>query len=221
VWIVVAAYNEQGVVGSVVRGLRQQYPNVVVVDDGSSDGTGRRALEAGAVVLRHPVNLGQGAALQTGVTFALDQGAERVATFDADGQHDVGDLRRMLDLLDAKGADVVLGSRFLGQAVGMTRVRRTVLRLAVLFTTLTTGVRLTDAHNGLRVFTRAAARCLAIRRNRMGHASEIIETIARHRLRFVEAPVTIYYTEYSKAKGQKLSNAVNIVGEIVMEKVRK
>jgi glycosyltransferase involved in cell wall biosynthesis len=219
VWVVVAAYNEGQVIGRVVAGCRAVWPNVVVVDDGSSDDTGVAARGAGAVVLRHIINLGQGAALQTGIDYALAQGARFLVTFDADGQHRVDDIAPMLAALEEARADVVLGSRFLGQAIGLPRLRRVMLKAAVLFTWATTGLRLTDAHNGLRVLTARAAGAIRIRQNGMAHASEIIEQIARHRLICVEHPVTVLYSTYSRAKGQKLSNSVAILADLMMGRI--
>src|SRR5947207_2563577 len=143
IFVVVAAFNEAWGIGRVIEDLRQTYSNVVVVDDGSSDFTADCALAAGAVVLCHPVNLGQGAALQTGITYALARGGAFVATFDADGQHSSADIAAMRRALTEHKAEVALGSRFLGNAVGMSRSRRIMLRLAVLFTRLTTGLRVT------------------------------------------------------------------------------
>jgi len=214
VWVVIPAFAEAPVIGDTVRGVLARYPRVVVVDDGSTDDTAGVAHAAGAVVLRHPINLGQGAALQTGIEYALRRGADLIVTFDADGQHRVGDVAAMIEALDRAGADVALGSRFLGTAVGLPRMRRIVLKLAVQFTAITTGLRLSDAHNGLRVLTRHAAEAIEIRQDRMAHASEIVHCIARHGLRHVEVPVTVLYTEYSLAKGQRLSNLFAILGEI-------
>jgi len=219
--VVMAAFNEAGVIGGVVRDLRQNYPNVVVVDDGSTDSTGACALAGGAVVLRHPVNLGQGAALQTGITYALAQGGEFVVTFDADGQHASSDIASMVRALLEQDAEVALGSRFLGRAIGMSPARRMLLRSAVLFTRLTTGLKVTDAHNGLRVFTRAAARKIKISQNRMAHASELLNQISRHKMRYVEVPVTILYTSHSMAKGQTLLGAADIVGDLVLGKLAR
>jgi glycosyltransferase involved in cell wall biosynthesis len=185
------------------------------VDDGSVDATASAALAAGAIVLRHAVNAGQGAALQTGIDYALANGATYVATFDADGQHHVEDLVTMLAVLQASPHDIVLGSRFLGHAEGLTVARRLVLKAAVLFTNLTTGLKLTDAHNGLRVMTASAARQLHIRQDGMAHASELIEQIGRLGLRFAEVPVTITYSDYSRAKGQRLSNSLLILRDLV------
>lgn len=220
-WIVIPAYNEGSVVGGVVCKVRASYDHVVVVDDCSRDNTQAEALAGGAIVLRHPLNLGQGAALETGIRYALSQGAKTIVTFDSDGQHRVEDIGVLLEQQARTGADVVVGSRFLGHASDIPRLRRLVLKLAVIFTSITSGVRLTDAHNGLRLFTRSAAEKIRITQNRMAHASEIVNKIGALSLRVVEAPVTILYTEYSLAKGQKLSNAINILTELFVARITK
>jgi glycosyltransferase involved in cell wall biosynthesis len=212
--VIVPAFNESSVIGPSVRSLRSRFAHVVVVDDGSVDATASSALAAGAVVLRHAVNAGQGAALQTGIDYALARGAAYVATFDADGQHQVEDLVTMLAALQGGSQDIVLGSRFLGHAEGLPLARRIVLKAAVWFTNLTTGLRLTDAHNGLRVMTDSAARRLHIRQDGMAHASELIEQVGRLGLRYAEVPVTITYSDYSKAKGQRLSNSFLILRDL-------
>jgi polyprenyl-phospho-N-acetylgalactosaminyl synthase len=210
-WVVVPALNEGLVIRRSVAALHAVFPNVVVVDDGSEDATGPEALESGAIVLRHPLTLGQGAAIQTGITFALCRGAAYIATFDADGQHCVEDLKQMLEILCRERCDIVLGSRFLGRARGMSRARSALIRTATLFTNLTTGVKLTDAHNGLRVMTGATAGRLRIVQDRMAHASELIAQIGQLKLDVREAPVTITYSAYSTAKGQKMSNSFGIL----------
>lgn len=220
-FFVVAAYNEGTVIARTVREIRQRYPHVVVVDDGSRDRTAQEALAAGATVLVHPLNQGQGAALQTGIDYALEQGAERIVTFDGDGQHDLDDVPVMLEAMDRGGVDVVLGSRFLGRTSGMPWRRRVFLKVAVLFTNLTTGIRLTDTHNGLRMLGADAARRIRITQNGMAHASEILEQIAAARLSWVEVPVHIRYTEYSLSKGQSMSNAVRILSDLFGSRMTK
>jgi polyprenyl-phospho-N-acetylgalactosaminyl synthase len=214
-WVVVPALNEAQVIRRSVSELREVFANVVVVDDGSEDSTGNEALAAGAVVIRHPINLGQGATIQTGIEYALSRGAEFLATFDADGQHRVEDLREMLRVLRERKPDIVLGSRFLGRAEGIGRARRLVLKAALVFTNLTTGVRLTDAHNGLRVMPAATARRLRIRQDGMAHASELVAQIGRLGLAVREVPVTITYSEYSVGKGQRMSNSFRIVLDLL------
>jgi len=215
VWIIVPAFNEQSTIEQVVSGLRRLYPNVAVVDDCSTDLTVVRASAAGAYVLRHPVNLGQGAALQTGVDFALQNGASHIVTFDADLQHRAEDIPSLLEALRESGADFALGSRFLRKTTNIDLSRELLLKAAVLFTRLTTELKLTDVHNGMRAMSRRGASTLRIRQNRMAHASEILQQIARSRLPYVEVPVTVEYTPYSRAKGQRLSNSVNIVLELL------
>jgi len=210
IWVVIAAYNEASVIARVVGEVARRGYAVVVVDDGSADETADRAAAVAAVV-RHPVNLGQGAALQTGIDYALQQGAGVVVTFDADGQHRAADIEHLVAALREAGADFALGSRFLGQAVALSTARRLLLRAATLFTQLTTGLRLTDTHNGLRAMTRRGAEKIRLRQNRMAHASEILAQIAASGLPYVEVPVRIEYTAYSLAKGQRLGDALTIL----------
>ncbi len=202
VWVICPAYNEETTVARVVTSVRQAGLNVVMVDDGSIDRTCERAARAGAAVVRHPINLGQGAALKTGIDYALSQGADILVTFDADGQHRVSDIPVMLHALVRERADFALGSRFLDRVPNVPITRRMLLWGATLFTRMTTGLRLTDTHNGLRAFTRRGAAALGLRQNRMAHASEMLSDLAASGLPYVEVPVTIDYTAYSMAKGQ-------------------
>ncbi len=219
VWIVITAYNEKESIGPVLDDLLQSFKQIVVVSDGSVDGTAAEVLQRPVWLVEHGVNLGQGAALQTGIAFALSRNAAHVVTFDADGQHDPQDIPVLLDALARESADFALGSRFLGKAQGIPWNRKFMLRLAVLFTRIISGVALTDAHNGLRAMTRRGAEKIRITMNRMEHASEIIDQIARSGLRYVEAPVTIRYTPESLAKGQKTSAALRLGIKLLLEKV--
>lgn len=224
VWVVMPLHNEQSVIAHVVRSARAVLPNLVCVDDGSRDDSAAIAEAAGAVVVRHPVNLGQGAALQTGFDFALsDPGMRYVVTFDADGQHRVDDAEAMLHRIRRGDVHAVFGSRFLDRpdrASTAGALKKLVLRSAVAYTNLTTGVRLTDAHNGLRVLERRVVEGISITQHRMAHASEIVSQIGRLRLGgdpvvVVEEPVSIVYSDYSRAKGQSLWNSVNILAELI------
>jgi glycosyltransferase involved in cell wall biosynthesis len=208
-------YNEATVVGKVIEGLLGTFPNVVCIDDGSRDGSVVVARNAGAVVVEHPVNLGQGAALQTGIEYALqDPQTDSIVTFDADGQHRVEDAAAMVARLRTESLDVVLGSRFLDSRTKLTAMKRIVLKVAALQMKLSTGLDLTDAHNGLRVLGRDVAGRINLTQNRMAHASELVHQLAAFKVRYVEHPVHIIYTDYSKAKGQSLLNSVNIVADL-------
>lgn len=222
VCVVVPMFNEATSVGSVLRDLNPSFPRVVCVDDGSADDSADVAAAAGATVVRHPVNLGQGAALQTGFAFALtDPGVAHVITFDADGQHRRRDAVEMLETARRQGVDVVLGSRFLSPAdVEVPQLRRLVLRAATTYTRRTTGLALTDTHNGLRVLSRRAVESLDLTLAGMAHASQLLGLIARHELSYVEAPVTIDYTDYSRSRGQSSLNALNIAFDLAVERMR-
>jgi glycosyltransferase involved in cell wall biosynthesis len=219
VWVVIAAYNEARAIGLVLAGLAGLPYRVLVVDDGSTDGTAHIAGHAGVEVLSHPINLGQGAALQTGIDYALLHGASHVVTFDADGQHRPEDIAGLLTALAANDADFALGSRFRGGAIDLPALRRLMLRAATWFTRLTTGLDITDVHNGLRAMTRRGAGRLRLRQNRMAHASEILHQIAASGLRYVEAPVTIQYSRYSLAKGQRASEFVVILLDLFAQRL--
>jgi len=217
--VVVPAYNEASVIARILHELCATFSVVVCVDDGSSDSTYAAACTTPAHVLRHCINLGQGAALETGIEYALTLPVRYVATFDADGQHRVSDLIAMRRALAESGDDIVLGSRFTGSATDMPRAKRWLLRAAVHFSRWTTGLHLTDTHNGLRVFTRRVAADLHLKEPGYGHASEILDTVAQHHWRVREAPVTIDYTEYARAKGQSMLNAINIAADTLTAKV--
>ncbi|ALO66321.1 glycosyl transferase [Arthrobacter alpinus] len=208
-------YNEATVVGDVISGLLPVFPHVVCIDDGSSDGSQNVAREAGALVVQHPVNLGQGAALQTGIEYALcDPATTEIVTFDADGQHRVEDALAMVARIRSGEAEVVLGSRFLDDRTQVSKMKRLVLRVAAVQSRWSTGMALTDAHNGLRAFGVGTAARIDLKQNRMAHASELIHQLAEIKPRWVEHPVEIIYTDYSKAKGQSLLNSVNIVADL-------
>ncbi|MGZ8368670.1 MAG: glycosyltransferase family 2 protein [Rhodoplanes sp.] len=219
--VVIAAYNEAPVITSVVADIRRASYPAVVVDDGSTDATGEIAARAGAFVVTHPVNLGQGAALQTGLDFALAQGADVIVTFDADGQHRPADIAPLIAALAANKADYALGSRFLGGAVNLPRKRRVMLAAATWFTRLTTGLDLTDTHNGLRAMTRRGASRIRLKQNRMAHASEILHQIAQGGLAYVEVPVTIEYSAYSLGKGQTLSESLAILIDLFARRMHR
>lgn len=209
-FVVIPAFNEAAAIGQVARGVAEVYPNVVVVDDGSLDDTQAAARQSAKYVLRHALNRGQGAAIQTGIEFALKAGAKYIVTFDADGQHRVEDIAALVTPIWRGECDIALGSRFLGEAEGLSSGRRITLKLGVLFTRVTSGVKLTDTHNGLRAFSRAAAELIEIKLDGMAHASELIDLIVRSGLRYKEVPVTIRYTAYSTAKGQSSRGAIRV-----------
>jgi glycosyltransferase involved in cell wall biosynthesis len=216
-WVVVPLYNEASVIGGVIQALLPHFPNVVCVDDGSTDGSAAVALNAGAHLVEHPINLGQGAALQTGIEYALSHSScEYIVTFDADGQHRIEDAQDMVAVARQKDAAIVFGSRFLDDRTRPGWMKRVILKTAVWVTNLTTSVKLTDAHNGLRVIRRDAASQIQLKQDRMAHATEIVLQLGDTGLPWIEHPVELLYTDYSKSKGQSVLNSVNILVDLVV-----
>jgi glycosyltransferase involved in cell wall biosynthesis len=218
VCVVIPVHNEATVIADVVREVRRVYPLVVCVDDGSSDDSAAAIVEGGGILVQHPVNLGQGASLQTGIEMALHfSDVEYVVTFDGDGQHDIADVEVMLEVLESGSAQIVFGSRFLdARTDNIGWAKRAVLRAAVKYTQLSSGLSLTDAHNGLRAFTRKVAADLDLQMNGMAHASEFVTVVARTKVPYAEVPVHIRYTDYSRGKGQPLMNGVNIIFDLLL-----
>lgn len=215
-WLIVPCYNEGPVIREVLVNALQTFPNIVAVNDGSADNSAEQIHQAGAHLVNHPVNLGQGAAIQTGVEYARAQpGARYFVTFDADGQHQVKDVVRMVRRLREEPVDIVVGTRFAGEQEDsqVPLLKRIVLKTVVFLSPRSRKLGLTDAHNGLRAFNAKVAAEMNIRMNGMSHASEIVGMMDDRKWRVAEEPVDILYTEYSKAKGQSLVNGVNILAD--------
>lgn len=220
IFVVVPAYNEAEMIRPVVDKLVSFHYSIVVVDDGSRLNLFPLLRGAPVHYLRHRVNLGQGAALQTGIAYALALGASFIVTFDADGQHEGADIGRFIRLLAADKADIVLGSRFMDEAVhNMSARRKITLQLARYINYLFTGLLLSDAHNGMRAMNRKAAEAIRIHENRMAHATEILSQIKDKKLRYAELPVHVYYTSYSRAKGQSVFAGFRILFDLLLAKL--
>lgn len=220
VFVIIPAHNETKMIRSVVEDLLPHHYSIVVVDDGSSIDHSIFLRNLPVYFLRHCINLGQGAALQTGIEFALSKQAEYIVTFDADGQHQATDIPKLLQKFCNDDADVVLGSRFLTDSVhNMPKRREISLHLARFVNYFLTGLLLTDAHNGLRAMNKKAASTVQFQQNRMAHATEILIQIKKRNLRFVEVPVKIEYTPYSISKGQNIWSGFRIFFDILLHKI--
>lgn len=216
-FIIIPAYNEAKNIGRVISGLFEQgFKRVVVIDDGSTDETGKIASQAGAVVLRHQINRGQGAALQTGNQYAWQQGAELVVHFDGDGQFNPADINLALIVMKESGVDAVLGSRFLdGRSQIPALKKHFILPLARWLNYLFTGLKLTDAHNGFRILNRAALAKINISQDRMAHNTEIVRQIKQGRLKFSEVPVEVRYHRYGQPG---FSGGFKIIRDLILSK---
>jgi glycosyltransferase involved in cell wall biosynthesis len=219
IFFVIPAYNEGEKIRHVVLDLQKTgYKNIVVIDDGSKDNTYDSCQGLKIHTLKHIINRGQGAALKTGIDFALLHGADAIVTFDSDGQHRVEDLPAMLKPVLNGEVDVTLGSRFL-KKTNLPFTRKILLKGAVLIQWVFYGVKLSDAHNGYRVLSRSAAEKIHISADRMEHASEIVEEIIKKKISFKEVPVIIRYTDYSVKKGHgSYLGALRIFFKMIMKK---
>lgn len=221
-FFVIAAFNEEKSIVNVINSLKSHnYYDIVVVDDGSRDKTSELASKEGVVVLRHIINRGQGAALKTGIQFALKNNADIIVTFDADGQHDVDDVDKLIKPVVSGIADVALGSRFLEKMhySNVPFFRKFFLKGGAFLIWFMYGIKLSDSHNGFRALSRKSAELIDIRSDGMAHASDILEEIKKKSLRFVEVPVNIKYTEYSLSHGQRTMDAFKILYRMIVSKL--
>ena len=219
IYIIVPCYNEGTQLRTTVSELLERGYGVVVVDDGSRTSAWEMLSDLPIHFLRHSINLGQGAALQTGMEYCRRLHASAVVHFDADGQHSPDDIAHFLEAL--KDCDIVLGSRFLQKSdiSQIPATRRFLLRCARLVNFIFTGLWLTDAHNGLRALNANALEKINLKENRMAHATEILMQIKTAKLRWKECPCTVRYTEYSQNKGQKWYNSIDILLELILGKL--
>jgi len=210
---IVPVYNEAAVVSEVVDSLRQVFPHILCIDDGSSDGSGLLARKSGARVVTHVLNIGQGGALQTGFSIVSRENRYSfVVTFDADGQHSPSDAKRLVLALVASDAEIVFGSRFLETSSReIPLVKRVVLKGLVKFNQYVTDVRLSDAHNGLRAIRVDSLPSLSFTHYGMAHATEIVSKSLQANLCIKEIPMNVRYTAYSRKKGQSIFNSINIL----------
>jgi len=221
-FVIIPVYNEQSSIRTVIKSIKKHFGKVICVSDGSRDNSSIEITNAGATIVEHCLNLGAGAATQTGIDYALlDRNIKYFITIDADGQHEIGDAIKMLDYLKKNELDIVLGSRFLGTVQNISGIKRVFLKMAAIFSSSTSGVILTDPHVGLRVFNRKFAEGLKLTMPGFAHASELVHRIGEGRYKYAEVPVHVSYSDYSKAKGQSMLNAVNITVDLFHHRISK
>jgi glycosyltransferase involved in cell wall biosynthesis len=220
-FIVIPAYNEEKSIGNVLDKLKNAgYSNIVVVDDGSKDKTFEISQKR-AYALVHAFNRGQGAALKTGIEFALSKGAEILVTFDADGQFLAEDIKKIVAPVIQKKADIVLGSRFLGKAVNMPLSKKIVLKLGIFVVFLLYGIKVSDSQCGFRAFSKKAAIKIKLTSDRMEHASDFFSEIMRNKLKYLEVPITVIYNRYSLKKGQDWTRSLDLGINMIFKKIMR
>lgn len=229
IFFVIPAYNEGSAISNVLKNLNKEgYHNLIIINDGSKDNTSEVVVKVqkelqnnNLVLLEHVINRGQGAALKTGIDYALKQkDCKYIVTFDSDGQHRISDLPNFIEVLEKGDCDIALGSRFLKKESRklVPIKKRIVLKAALYITLFLSNIKLTDTHNGYRVMNRKAAQNIEINMDGFEHASEILDEISRKKIPYMEVPVFIDYTQYSKQKGQRISNSIKILLKMIFKK---
>lgn len=224
IFVIVPVYNESKVLTKVIKNLKKKFKNIICIDDCSTDDSYFKLKKLKDIILiKHIINQGQGAALQTGINFAKLKKADIFVTFDSDGQHSVKEAEDMVKEINFKNVDIILGSRFKETSFKseIPFLRRQILKKAVVISNLFSGLRLTDTHNGLRVFNRRFANKLNIKMNGMSHPNEFLDIIKKNNLKYLEFPTKIKYNKYTINKGQKNINSLNILFDIIINKIIK
>ncbi len=216
VWVIIPAYNESKNISGVISQLKEVTPNIAVVDDCSTDDTFEIVKGLNVKLLKHFINRGQGAALQTGTEFALSRGAEIIVHFDADGQMQVKDIAKVIEPIISGEAEIVFGSRNISKANHTPWTKKYFIHYpAIIFNWLFTGVKLTDAHCGFRALSAKAAGKIEITQDGMAHATEILDLVRRHDLKYQEVPVEILYPDY----GQRFGSGLKIILDLMMARI--
>lgn len=218
IYIVIPAFNEAGSIGKVIKDLLScGYTNIIVIDDGSSDETAGIVEDFNVFLIKHPVNMGPGAAIKTGIDFALLKNADIIVTFDADGQHLAKDIYGLAKPIITNKAEITLGNRFLNNSSKVPIFKKIILKAGAMLMFLMYGILSSDSHNGLKAISRSAASRIDIKSNGWEYCSEIIEEIMLKKIKYQEVPVTVKYSDYSIKKGQKIYNSFYIFSKMFVK----
>ncbi len=219
IWIVIPAYSEAKRIGAVLEHLKSKgYTNLVVVNDGSNDNTAEVAAQYTPHVLIHAINRGAGAATKTGLEYVKQQNPEVVVTLDADGQHSIADLESVIQPILAGNADVVIGSRMLNPK-GMPWIRQVGNLGLNIITFFLFGLWVSDSQSGFKAFSASALEKINIKLDRYEFCSEMIHEIRRNKLRCVEVPIKVIYTQESYAKGQSVIGGIKTFWGMIKRKM--
>lgn len=223
VYLVVPAFNEEKTVSQIIEGIAEKGYNVILVNDGSKDKTLELAIESKRkypnqiFVVSHVINRGLGAALKTGMVLALEKGAKYIVTFDADGQHEIGDIPLVCKPLVDGEADVVIGARpFEDMPLSKSFANYIMNALTLIFY----GRNVKDSQSGLRAFTAHAADVINIVSRGYGVSSEFIKEISDKDLKLEEVTITTIYTLETQNKGTDAIVGLRILTKMVIDLFR-
>ncbi len=203
IFCVIPSYNEEDHIVEVIKDVKKITKNIIVVDDSSTDNTYSLAKSQKVTVLRHIINRGQGASLQTGNEYAYSNNADIVVHFDADGQFKAEEIKDIIKPIINNKADIVFGSRFLEKKSKIPKLKKIIiLPLAKLINKIFFGINLTDPQNGFRAINRKALETIKIENDGAAHCNEILIKSFKNNLRIKEVPVSVIYNHF----GQNILN---------------
>ena len=190
----IPAYNEEKNIAKIITKLKKITDSIIVCDDGSSDMTSEIAKNLGVIVISHKKNMGYGAAIRTIFEKSAEIGSDILVTFDADGQHRVEDVSRVLHPLENSEADIVIGSRFLGKQSNVPNYRKLGIKVITQVTNSSIKTKLTDSQSGFRAYSKQVLSKISLSEIGMGISTEILIKASSEGLRITEVPITILYS---------------------------
>ena len=226
VLVVIPAFNEATVIADVVKNAQKEFNkyksakiDILVVNDKSTDTTAFEAKKAGAKVISHILNTGAGGATLTGLSYAKQNNYDIVATMDADGQHLPKDvLNGIKQINEEQNADLLIGSRLINSA-GMSKTKILGNKGLSTITQMLFGINVTDSQSGLRIYSKNALNNLGWKSSGYEFCSEMIWRAKQANMKVAEYPIEAVYTDYSRSKGQNNWNAINIVKQLVKQRL--
>ena len=222
IYILIPVFNEKKVIKKLILNLKKNFKYIIAVNDGSYDGNREILEELDIILINHPINLGQGAAIKTGLEYINNYlNGHAVITFDADGQHSVEDAVLFADNILTTDKDIIFGSRFIKNSVNVPFLKKIMLKTATLITNQFLSLNLTDTHNGLKAIKTSVLQKINLSIDGYAFETELIIEIAKNQIPYIELPTDIKYTEYSKQKGQGILNSIRIFEDIIFKLIRK
>ncbi len=216
IFIIIPAWNEEKNITNVLSSLIEKYQNVIIVDDGSNDKTIEIAKQFPVTILKHIINRGQGAALQTGNEYAISKDAEIIVHFDADGQFLIEEINDLINPIINEGYDIVFGSRFMGKESKIPWLKKNVLfKVGKIVNKILFDIKTTDPQSGFRAMTKNTAKKINIEHDQMAHCSEILHKSFKNKLKIKEVPMTVIYNKF----GQNFSGGVTILKDLIIKKI--
>jgi len=213
---VIPAYNEEKNISSVIASVKKYVDEVIVIDDGSQDKTGQLSSSAGAIVLKHIINRGQGASIELGNRYALQNGADIIVHFDADNQFSAEEIKDLVAPIINGEAEAVLGSRFLSKKSELPKFKKNIIMpLARLVNKIFFNINLSDPQSGFRALNKETAQKIRIENDGMAHCSEILYQLFKNKIKIKEVPITVTYHEY----GQNFSGGLKIIKDLLIKKI--